>query len=922
MLKEVHPSSKGNNKLFFSKVSIEDAPYWLPKASFSRTDTDLIAISPDGEKVFFIDYFTNFELPSIRTENGLVLKGSLLETLAGPLAKGQYAQAAGDGTLSIGEVSSISGTVKATRLDGNIFELNTGDPVFQGDTIETQGSGAVGLVFLDKTTLSLSDGGKMVLDELVYDPATGTGSMGINMVEGAFSFISGEIAKTGPDAMQIETPVVTMGIRGTTVAGKAAIEGNENAFTLLQDADGGVGQISVSNDGGTQVLSQIGATTTVSSFTAPPPAPVILSAAQIQANYGAALNVLPPTPIVAPTPQSPPPPQEQQQEQQVQEEASEEEGSEEEGTSEETAPEGEGDGPSEGEEVLLEEEGEGIPEGEEGLEDEAGPDGPPEGEEGPPEGEAPGGLPEGEAPPVGDDSPGPEEQVAAREAFDTAIAAGGSPEQAMAEAAATAGLEEELPGGPGDLSRGPLDTPINTPLGNMGVPGMSPLGISTAPGSSMPGIGSDTSIGNILGPNMGSAFGPGPADMFAGPMIGTVLVSMSGPGDMIGGLMDQDFGLMGPGLGFNRNDAGLNPYGNTPLPVTEFFEDPSLYDDYQKNRPVQEEASSELANFTINGSSDFGTVISNFSITSSLNIKYNFDQPSSSYSVSRSNYYEYDSTTQNLRWDSKPSTSSQTVTETESNGSFGSAQAISRSSFKIATNSDVGDDTIPWVKIQSGWINNGVDLFKVDLQAGETLIVDVDYGDAFSDSLNTYVTLYNSSQNSVAENDDSAINQGGAGSSGTGDSYISYTSTTSESFYIFLEDSPKNNNSNTAGDYVINLSITPTSSSTGLGTSSTSSVGGNNKLPYVFNFTEDTSNYMSKTFKSDLISSIRYTDSVSGTGSEVFLIAGDGTNSAIWLWDDLSEGYGLSNNELTLVASLQNFDNDDLTGSEIIFSSL
>ena len=379
MLKEIQSNFKENDKLFFSKSSVEDAPSWLPKANFSRTDTDLIAISPDGEKVFFIDYFTNFELPSVRTENGLVLKGSLLETLAGPLAKGQYAQAIGDGALSIGEVSSISGTVKATRLDGNIFELSSGDPVFQGDTIETEGSGAVGLVFLDKTTLSLSEGGKMVLDELVYDPATGTGSMGINMVEGAFSFISGEIAKTGPDAMQIETPVVTMGIRGTTVAGKAAVEGNENAFTLLQDADGGVGQISVSNDGGTQVLSQVGATTTVSSFTAPPPAPVILSAAQIQANYGAALNVLPPTPVVAPTPQAPPPPQEQQQEQQVQEEASEEEGSEEEAAPEEAAPE----------------EGEGPPEGEEGL----------EGEEGPPEGEGPPVGPDGEPLPPGEEGP-------------------------------------------------------------------------------------------------------------------------------------------------------------------------------------------------------------------------------------------------------------------------------------------------------------------------------------------------------------------------------------------------------------------------------------------------------------------------------------------------------------------------------------
>ena len=210
----------------------------------------------------------------------------------------------------------------------------------------------------------------MVLDELVYDPATGTGSMAVDMVEGAFSFVSGEIAKTGPDAMKVSTPVATIGIRGTTVAGKAAVEGNENSFTLLQDADGGVGQISVSNAGGTQVLAQVGATTSITSFTAPPPPPIILSAAQIQANYGTALNVLPPTPVVAPTPQPPPPPQEQQQEQVQEEESQEEEEAVEEEAVEEELQE-EGEGPPEGEE------GEGPPEGEEG-------EGPPEGEEGPP----------------------------------------------------------------------------------------------------------------------------------------------------------------------------------------------------------------------------------------------------------------------------------------------------------------------------------------------------------------------------------------------------------------------------------------------------------------------------------------------------------------------------------------------------------
>ena len=392
---------------FFSgnNLKIENAPENLVKSNFHRTNSDLVAITPEGKEIVFVDYFSNFELPSIVTENGLLLKGSVLKALAGPLFPGKYVQAASNEVLSIGEVSSITGTVKATRLDGSTSNLNTGDPVFQGDTIETVGSGTVGLVFLDKTTLSLSEGGKMVLDELVYDPATGTGSMAVDMVEGAFSFVSGEIAKTGPDAMKVSTPVATIGIRGTTVAGKAAVEGNENSFTLLQDADGGVGQISVSNDGGTQVLAQIGATTSISSFTAPPPPPIILTPAQIQANYGTALNVLPPTPVVAPTPQAAPPPQEQQQqEQQVQEEA-QEESSGEEGTSEEAVSEEGEDGPPEGEEGL---EGEGPPEGEEGLEGEGPPDGegPPEGEEGgPPVGPDGEPLPPGEdgGPPVGPD---------------------------------------------------------------------------------------------------------------------------------------------------------------------------------------------------------------------------------------------------------------------------------------------------------------------------------------------------------------------------------------------------------------------------------------------------------------------------------------------------------------------------------------
>ena len=319
-----------------SSISYNDAPSWLQKGSFIRTETDLIVINENSEKAIFIDFFLNYETPSIETENGLFLKGSLLKTLAGPLATGQYAQISNEtGNFSIGEVSNLKGEVKATRLDGNIFKLSTGDPIFQGDLIQTSEAGSVGLVFLDKTTMSLSDGGKLVLDELVFDAASGNGSLAVDMLEGAFSFVSGEIAKTGPDAMTISTPVATIGIRGTTVAGKAAVEGNENSFTLLQDEDGNVGQILISNSAGTQTLSQVGATTSIVSINSAPPPPIILSAAEIQSNYGSALEVLPPTPQVAPQPQESPPPQEDQEtnnnleEVDNAEEISEEEGTEE-----------------------------------------------------------------------------------------------------------------------------------------------------------------------------------------------------------------------------------------------------------------------------------------------------------------------------------------------------------------------------------------------------------------------------------------------------------------------------------------------------------------------------------------------------------------------------------------------------------------
>ena len=49
--------------------------------------------------------------------------------------------------------------------------------------------------------------------------------MDVNIIQGLFTFVSGEIARVGPDAMTVypppAPPFVTVGIRGTKVAGRA-----------------------------------------------------------------------------------------------------------------------------------------------------------------------------------------------------------------------------------------------------------------------------------------------------------------------------------------------------------------------------------------------------------------------------------------------------------------------------------------------------------------------------------------------------------------------------------------------------------------------------------------------------------------------------------------------------------------------------
>ena len=64
----------------------------------------------------------------------------------------------------------------ASRVDGSTVTLEVRDAIFEGDVLETADGAAIGVVFIDDSTFSLDEGARMVIDELVFDPASEEGA--------------------------------------------------------------------------------------------------------------------------------------------------------------------------------------------------------------------------------------------------------------------------------------------------------------------------------------------------------------------------------------------------------------------------------------------------------------------------------------------------------------------------------------------------------------------------------------------------------------------------------------------------------------------------------------------------------------------------------------------------------------------------
>ncbi|MAN79702.1 MAG: hypothetical protein CMF64_04850, partial [Magnetovibrio sp.] len=252
----------------------------ISEAEFAVDGSDLVLTFPDGSKVTVENYYEQAQPPQLASADGANLSGDMVVQLTGTPDSAntssiqQFADAAsgtqvigGTDGAPIGTVKTLSGEVWVTRVDGTRVQLQAGDQVFQGDSIETGPEGAIGVLLADETTFSMGEASQMVLDEMVYDPATQNGSLNVSVVQGVFTFVSGQVAKTDPDAMKIDTPVATIGIRGTQVGIEIPPAGEgDMQVILMEEADGFVGEVVIENNAGQVVMNQGGDFVSIPSY--------------------------------------------------------------------------------------------------------------------------------------------------------------------------------------------------------------------------------------------------------------------------------------------------------------------------------------------------------------------------------------------------------------------------------------------------------------------------------------------------------------------------------------------------------------------------------------------------------------------------------------------------------------------------------
>ena len=146
-----------------------------------------------------------------------------------------------------GKVLTARGTVKAIASDSSERKLKRRSEFYETDLLVTDAKSRAQIRFTDDTVMALKPNTEFEVANYTFDPSKPQEGKHVGrLIKGGFRALSGKIAGANPKNYRIETPVATIGIRGTNYS--AVLTGKNLSVAVWQ------GAIRLSNEGGTMDL--------------------------------------------------------------------------------------------------------------------------------------------------------------------------------------------------------------------------------------------------------------------------------------------------------------------------------------------------------------------------------------------------------------------------------------------------------------------------------------------------------------------------------------------------------------------------------------------------------------------------------------------------------------------------------------------
>jgi hypothetical protein len=158
--------------------------------------------------------------------------------------------------LSAPEQIGLAAVIRndVSQVEPTISKIVAGDDIVRNELVHTNVDSSAKFVLRDSTNLLLGPNSTLKLDRAVFSSEQGVGDIAVKLTVGSFRFITGNLAK---ESYAINTPLATLGVRGTTL--DFLVERLKNTVVLKE------GQAHVCAAGNCIELTKVGDTAVVTS---------------------------------------------------------------------------------------------------------------------------------------------------------------------------------------------------------------------------------------------------------------------------------------------------------------------------------------------------------------------------------------------------------------------------------------------------------------------------------------------------------------------------------------------------------------------------------------------------------------------------------------------------------------------------------